>query len=387
MPDRRRIARYQRVPELGPRLLFFSGGTALTDISRELKTFTYNSIHLVTPFDSGGSSAKLRDAFDMPAIGDLRSRIMSLADETILGNPDVVRLFAYRFPADAEQSELVQILESLISGNDKKISSIGNPMRRLIRNHLGYFRNAMPKDFDLRGASIGNLVLAGGYLNNSQKLDSIVFLFSRLVGVRGTVQTVTNDNLHLAAELADGKTIVGQHKLTGKETSPLKSPIKRVFLSRQLNKPTPIKVDMPKKKRGLIKDADLICYPPGSLFSSILANLLPGGVGKSVAMNGAPKVYIPSLGRDPEQLGLSLSDSVDKILSTLRGDTGIDCPTDRLLNFVLLDTKSGKYPIPMMRRAIRKKGIEIIDTPLISEESAPYYDPKLVVSALLSISA
>ena len=53
-----RVERYWRTPSRGPRILFFSGGTALRGIARELKRFTWNSIHLVTPFDSGGSSAK-----------------------------------------------------------------------------------------------------------------------------------------------------------------------------------------------------------------------------------------------------------------------------------------------------------------------------------------
>ena len=89
MPDPIRISRYRKAPELGPKILFFSGGSALNGLSQELKNYTYNSIHLVTPFDSGGSSAKLRHAFDMPAIGDLRSRMMALADETITGHPEV----------------------------------------------------------------------------------------------------------------------------------------------------------------------------------------------------------------------------------------------------------------------------------------------------------
>lgn len=87
VPDPIRISRYHKAPELGPRILFFSGGTALDQLSKKLKNFTHNSIHLVTPFDSGGSSAKLRHAFDMPAIGDLRSRMIALADETITGHP------------------------------------------------------------------------------------------------------------------------------------------------------------------------------------------------------------------------------------------------------------------------------------------------------------
>jgi len=73
IPDPLRISRYRKIPELGPRILFFSGGSALTGLCRILKNYTHNSIHLVTPFDSGGSSAELRQAFAMPSIGDLRT--------------------------------------------------------------------------------------------------------------------------------------------------------------------------------------------------------------------------------------------------------------------------------------------------------------------------
>ena len=113
LPDLLRISRYQKAPELGPSILFFSGGSALRQMSRVLKSYTHNSIHLVTPFDSGGSSAKLRQAFDMPAIGDLRSRLMTLADETVTGNPEVYRLFTYRFPKDASDHALIKRLNQL----------------------------------------------------------------------------------------------------------------------------------------------------------------------------------------------------------------------------------------------------------------------------------
>jgi hypothetical protein len=69
LPDPLRISRYRKAPEFGPEILFFSGGSALNDVSRVIKNHTYNSTHLITPFDSGGSSAKLRQAFDMPATG------------------------------------------------------------------------------------------------------------------------------------------------------------------------------------------------------------------------------------------------------------------------------------------------------------------------------
>ena len=386
LPDRMRLSRYQKAPELGPRILFFSGGTALTATSRVLKRYTHNSIHLVTPFDSGGSSAKLRHAFSMPSIGDLRSRLVALADENITGHPEVYRLFACRFPADQTAGKLMSRLELMIRGKEPLVDAIPNPMRRLIRNQLGYFREAMPDDFDLRGASTGNLILAGGYLNNHKHLDPIIFLFSKLVNVLGTVRAVVNDDLHLAAELEDGSCVTSQQRLTGKEVAPLQSPVSRLFLSSHPDKPKPAKAEIRKKNRRLIQQAELICYPPGSFYSSLIANLLPTGVGSAIAGTDCPKVYIPNLGQDPEQIGMTLDSSVLTLLDYLRADNTNKCPNRKLLNFVLIDSKRGKYPSSISTSTMQKLGVRIINTRLISKQSAPYYDAELLVSALLSLT-
>ena len=386
LPDKVKLSRYLKAPELGPRILFFSGGTALTSTSRVIKRYTYNSIHLVTPFDSGGSSAKLRKAFAMPSIGDLRSRLIALADENITGHPEVYELFTYRFPDDQPASVLLEKLDLMIRGRDPLVAAISNPMRRLIRNQLGYFRNAMPDDFDLRGASTGNLILAGGYLNNHKHLDPIIFLFSKLVNVLGTVLAVVNDDLHLAADLEDGSCVTGQHRLTGKEVAPLASPVKRLFLSSHPDKPVAAKAEMRKKYGRLIQGAELVCYPPGSFYTSLVASLLPAGVGSAIAATDCPKVYIPNLGQDPEQIGMTLERSVLTLLDYLRADNPAGTPNGKLLNFVLVDSKRGNYPSSLSSAVMQELGIRIIDTRLISRHSAPYYDAELLVATLLSLT-
>ena len=385
LPDRLRLSRFQKAPELGPSILFFSGGSALRETSRVLKSYSHNTIHLVTPFDSGGSSAKLRQAFAMPAIGDLRSRLMTLADETITGHPEVYRLFTYRLPPDAASDQLRKQLAALVSGKDPMIKNAPNPMRRLIRTQLGYFQEAMPEGFDLRGASIGNLILTGGYLNNHQHLDPIIFLFSKLVGVLGTVRAIVNDNLHLQAELEDGSRVVGQHLLTGKEAPPLTSPIKRISLVDGLQKPSTATAGLRKKNRKLIERAELICYPPGSFYSSLVANFLPTGVSDAIASNSSPKLFIPNLGRDPEQIGMSMDDSVRRLVEYLQANCSVPCPPQQLLNFVLLDSKRGDYGSKISSATIEALGIRVIDTELVSSQSAPYYDPQLLSAALLSL--
>ena len=386
LPDPLRILRYRKAPELGPAILFFSGGTALNDVSRVLKNFTYNSIHIVTPFDSGGSSRRLRQAFAMPAIGDLRSRLMALADDTVIGNPEVYQLFTYRFPSDESNEVLLQQLETMIRGTDPLTASIPNPMRRLICTQIGYFWDAMPDGFDLRGASIGNLILCGGYLNNHNHLDPIIFLFSKLVEVHGTVRAVVKDNLHLAADLMDGSRVIGQHQLTGKETEPLSSPIKQLHLCKTLDAFNPTQSVALKKNRALIREADLICFPPGSFYTSLIANLLPEGVGSAVASSDCPKVYIPNLGKDPEQIGMDMDQQIETLLRYLHRDAVGTKNGAKLLDFVLIDSKRGSYTSRPSDDLMRDLGIQVIDMTLISEHGAPHYDADLLVAALLSLT-
>lgn len=388
IPDELRISRYKKIPELGPRLLFFSGGSALTEFSRVLKNFTHNSIHLVTPFDSGGSSAKLRDAFNMPAIGDLRSRLMALADETVLGHPEINHLFSYRLPKDKSQQQLQQRLKNIVNGNDPLVNEIANPMRKLICNHLGYFVRSMPDNFDLQGASIGNLIITGGYHNNHEELDPIIFLFSKLANVLGTVRTTTNDDYHLIAILADNTTITGQHLLTGKEVAPLRSAISNLYLTKDLTAtdPQPVSAILKKQNRKLIEQADLICYPPGSFYSSLIANLLPSGVGKAIESNDCPKIYIPNMGDDPEQLGMTLSQSITILLSYLRRDLGEYTPANKLLNLLLVDSKNINYPGGIPYDLLTNLGIEIIDIKLLDSNNAKYYDNSRIVNTLLSLT-
>ncbi|MES9830818.1 MAG: GAK system CofD-like protein [Candidatus Thiodiazotropha sp. DIVDIV] len=386
IPDPIIISRYQRLPELGPRILFFSGGTALNGVSRVLKNYTHNSIHLVTPFDSGGSSAKLRQAFNMPSIGDLRSRLVALADESVTGHPEIYNLFTYRFESGLKQSELIKQLEMIIRGRHKMIEPVPNPMKRIIRNLLGCFYDAMPVDFDLNGASIGNLILTGGYLNNHEHLDPVIFLFEKLVGVQGTVRAVANVDYHLVAELEDGSRVVGQHQLTGKEVAPLTSAVTDLTLSKSLDQYQPVRVKLRKKNQKLIQQAELICYPPGSFYSSLVANLLPQGVGAAIAANDCPKVFIPNQGEDPEQISMTLNDSLQKLMGYLTVNLPKESHPEQLLNFVLLDSEHGSVKPDLKHKLWQEWGIQLIDVPLISLKSAPHYDANLLVSALLSLA-
>jgi CofD-related protein of GAK system len=386
LPDDLRVLRSSRAPELGPRILFFSGGSALRPLCRVLKQYTHNSVHLITAFDSGGSSAPLRQAFAMPGIGDLRNRIVALADESVRGNPQIYRLFGYRLPASPTPGPLRTELEALISGRHPLVRDIVDPMRRIVQSHLGYFVERMPSDFDLRGANIGNLLLVGGFLSHSRDLESVLFLFSKLLEVRGTVRPIVEDDLHLCAELADETRVVGQHRLTGKEVSPIRSAVRRLSLVRSLDDPSPASVSIGEKVQRNIEAADLICYPMGSFYSSVIANLLPRGVGRAIAAAGCPRVYIPNTGHDPEQLGMSLADSVEILWRYARADVGDDLPLARVVNLVLLDRDPDHYAMRVDVDRLERMGVQVVTLELVTEASHPHVHPQRLTETLLSLT-
>jgi len=382
VPDNLRIARSRAAPNLGPRLLFFSGGSALNEISRKLKHYTHNSVHLITPFDSGGSSQVLREAFAMPAVGDLRSRLMALADETELGQPDIYRLFSHRLPKTARDEDLAREVASLFDGSHPLLKALSKPMRQLIVGYLRHFSEAAPDDLDYRNASIGNLILAGGYLDNDRGLEPVLFLMSKMVDVRGTVRPIADVNLQIGAELEDGRRVIGQRQMTGKESAPLGTRILRLFLSDGTGELPADSVRLPKRNQKLIAASDLICYPPGSLYSSVISNLLPAGVGRAIASRTVPKIYVPSLGDDPECHGMRLTDQVAALLDALRCDAG-PVSTSALLTHVVCDVQT---PAKDRDQVSRDHGIPCIGQPLVHALKPHRYDPEALCELLISLS-
>lgn len=389
IPDAVKLARYRKAPELGPRVLFFSGGTALRDLSRRLIHFTHNSIHIITPFDSGGSSRRLRQVFHMPAIGDVRNRLMALADQTLQGHPEIFKLFAHRFPMDGDPQALVEELASMARERHWLINDIPDPMRKIIRHHLQRFEAVMPPEFDLRGANIGNLVLTAGYLENRRHMDPVIFIFSKLVEVRGVVRPVINADLHLGVTLENGECVLEQHRLSGKQTSPITARVERLYLvpgTRGKGSDRPVRVTIRDKVARQISAADLIVYPMGSFYSSVMANLLPDGVADAVSKNPCPKVFVPSSGNDPECYGLPVEEQVQRLLACLtRGENG-NIPPENVLNFVVVDTAGGVYPTGLDTQAIESLGLIVIDMPLVTPETTPLFDPEKLVDVILSLS-
>jgi 2-phospho-L-lactate transferase/gluconeogenesis factor (CofD/UPF0052 family) len=124
----------------------------------------------------------------------------------------------------------------------------------------------------------------------------------------------------------------------------------------------------------------------GSFYSSVIANLLPRGVGRAIAAAGCPRVYIPNTGHDPEQLGMSLAESVEALWRYARADVGDDLPLARVVNLVLLDRDPDHYAMRVDVDRLERMGVQVVTLELVTEASHPHVHPQRLTETLLSLT-
>lgn len=406
----------------GAGLVFFSGGTALNETARALAR-QYPSTHIVTTFDSGGSTAELRNRLNMPAVGDIRARLLALADDS---QPKVValkHLMAYRLPRDEEflEAELTVLREGSHPVLEN-LSGLWAEMGRYVRQCLKEFMPMAGDTFDFGGACVGNILLAVEYFRCNKDLQQAVDILGGYLNVQGRVVPVSETLAHLVVSLESGQTLVGQHRFTGKWEQQIQSPIADIWLVQEAEVPSPPgcgadpapghglgQGDAGKKegeaqpKAGLgadvtaeqgergfaaltscsplakaavpasklvfpsIAEAQCLCYPIGSFFSSVAANLLVKGVGQSIASASCPKIFIPNPGADPELLGLTLLEQVRFLLRLLQRDAPTAKPS-AFINGIVIDRR-GAYVGGVAMDALQTMGIELYEACLLDEKA------------------
>ena len=336
-----------------------------------LKNYTHNSVHLITPFDSGGSSAEIRRCYEMMSVGDLRNRLIALADESAFGNPNVIQLFSHRLNKSHKavaQSEL----RDLLAGRHPLAKGVSMPQRSIFLSHLRWFADRMPDDFDTRGASIGNLIITGCFLEHDRDIVTAIYLIHRLLGVKGSVRPLTGADLHIRTYYLDGTVEVGQHRMgKARAAAGVKSKIVNIDLVEHLDsdahqEPQQCEIDMVSSE--LIAGADVIVFPMGSFFSSVLVNPLPQGVGSAITKRQCPKVYIPNTGDDPEMFEYdTLLECTMKIIKMVRNDAG-RVPIPDCLQYIVVDTRNCHYCVKIEKEKIKEMGITLIDVQLVEDK-------------------
>ena len=363
-----------------PSILFFSGGSALNEIARALPSYTNSSAHILTPFDSGGSSRVLREAFGMPAVGDARSRLVALADRAETGQRAAHRLISYRLPKGASPSELRHEFGLMCQGVHPLTRDVSIRLWPQLVRPLRLIADHMPANLDLRGASVGNLMLAGLWLEHDGALQPALDALAGFLGVRGQVAVAADVNLHIGADLEDGRRVIGQRALTGKEVRHLDCGLRNLFLHDGQRPVLTETVRIPLRNRQLIGQARRIVYAPGSLFTSVIATLLPAGTGQAIAASSAPKIYTPSLGADSECLGMDLYGQVRALLEHLSKDAPEAAPSD-LVSHILCDYSTAQVALDQIAQDF---GILVVRRALATP-SGGRYAPDAYVQNVLAL--
>lgn len=295
----------------GPKIVALGGGTGLSCLLRGLKTYSANITAIVTVADDGGSSGRLRREIGVLPPGDIRNCLAALADEEKL----LTELFQYRFKAGD----------------------------------------------GLTGHSFGNLFLtAMGEVTGD--LERAIAAISKVLAVRGQVLPSTLSDMRLWAELADGRRIEGESNITEANGT-----IVRIGS---------IPAHPPALPRALqaIQEADYIIIGPGSLYTSIIPNLLVPDIARAIAESQAPRIYVCNVMTQPgETQGYTVSDHVQAIEAS--------CGY-RLFDAVLVQKRppsaqsliryaqEGSHPVYLDREAVLRMGCRIISANVMYEDEA-----------------
>ena len=292
----------------GPKIVAVGGGTGLSMLLRGIKNITNNVTAVVTVGDDGGSSGRLREEMGVLPPGDIRNCIAALADDEDL----VTKLFQYRF-----------------------------------RNGEG-----------LEGHSFGNLFLTA-LCSITGDMVRAVKESSNVLSIRGRVLPSTLDDMKLVAEMEDGRIIHGESNIPEAHGK-----IKRLFTD-------PQNCHALADVISAIREAELIILGPGSLYTSVIPNLLIQEISHEIAKSNAKKIYVCNIMTQPgETDGYSVCDHVNAIMKHAGSKKVIDAvlvndfmPSNLAKKYEM----AGSYPVKLDLDNLKRLGVKLVTRKLIED--------------------
>ncbi len=318
----------------GFKLVAIGGGTGLSNMLRGVKVYTGNITAVVTVADDGGSSGRLRQSMEMVPPGDIRNCIAALAHDDEV----ITKLFQYRFDDDAPE--------------------------------------------DLRKHSFGNLFLTALVeLGGSNNMADAVKHACRILKARGQVLPVSNEPMHLIAEMEDGSIVEGESNI----------PEARGKIRQLRCKQPPPKV-LP-DVIAAIAEADLIILGPGSLYTSIIPNLLVPEVATAIMQSKATRIYVCNMMTQPgETDAYSVADHIEAIYRHINKQ-----PEQKLIDYVVVNNVPPKrnqieryeadnqYPVEIDYSRLKKLNVNVYPTNLLQRGDLVRHNHRKLAKAIMQI--
>ncbi len=307
----------------GPAVTVIGGGHGLSVLLRGIKTSTNNVAAVVTVADDGGSSGRLRTELGIIPPGDLRNCLVALADT----EPLMEKLFQYRFEGDTA----------------------------------------------LAGHSFGNLFIAA--MNEvTGDMETALKESSKVLAVKGRVIPASKEHVRLDAVMTDGTVVEGESQIPEAHKT-----IRRVQLYPKHVKAVPAALDA-------IESADAIILGPGSLYTSIMPNLLVDGVADALKRSKAIKIYICNVLTQPgETDGYSASNHAKAILD----HTGKGAIDYVLVNSTPIPDEmwrgTGATPVDIDEDKVNALGCGLVKADLMSSTQAGRHDPEKLCAAVMKM--
>lgn len=310
----------------GPRVVVIGGGTGLSVLLRGLKRYTWNITAVVAVSDDGGSSGRLRQELKIPPPGDIRNCLVALADT----EPLMERLFQHRMQSGGE----------------------------------------------LEGHAFGNLFLAAMTQVTGGDFHQAIRASSRVLAVRGTVLPSTLEPVVLRGELADGRIVEGETAIAQSDVR-----IRRVFLNPESPLPVP-------EVLAAIADADLVVMGPGSLYTSVVPNLLVRGMTEALRGTKATKVHVANIMTQPGETDQMTAADHTRALMAHGAPVDVavvntrSLPPDALRRYA----SEGSDPVLADVEGMRELGVRAVTGPLWDAHAGVVrHDPDALARLLLSI--
>ncbi|MBE9097736.1 gluconeogenesis factor YvcK family protein [Tychonema sp. LEGE 07203] len=293
----------------GPKIVAIGGGTGLSNLLRGLKEYSAKITAIVTVADDGGSSGRLRREIGVLPPGDIRNCLAALADEEKL----LTELFQYRFQAG----------DGLV------------------------------------GHSFGNLFLTA-MSDIAGDLEQAIAASSKVLAVRGEVLPATLSDVSLWAELADGRRIEGESSITEANGQIVKIGC------------TPANPPALPKVAIALREADFIIIGPGSLYTSVIPNLLVPEIAEAIARSEVPRIYVCNIMTQPgETDGYSVADhirAIDRACGRPLFDAVVVQGKVPSAKALIRYSQENSYPVVLDREAVTQLGRRVVIANVMDED-------------------